>query len=210
MLRPKNLLRLLSPDSADDHQPFLVAYSLALALLFLIAQIAQTLSTPTEAKTPPVELPAAPTSLPEPTPSPTSSPSPEPTPEPSEVAKLIAERPAVERYIRTIFAKQGDVALAIARAESGRVDRETGQWYFLANAVRKTSYETSVGVFQINLKSEDTLVHYARIPGDDIEAKIEWLQDPFNNTLFAFWIYSHSMFWPWSTYSDGTYLKFMK
>jgi len=116
----------------------------------------------------------------------------------------------VEKYIKTIFPDDWKVAIAIASKESGTVDPATKQFYYDTNAENRSGVETSIGLFQINLKSADTLVHFHRIPGESLNEKITWLKNPYNNALYAFWIYTHSGWYPWSSYSSGDYLKFMK
>jgi hypothetical protein len=115
-----------------------------------------------------------------------------------------------EKYVKEIFGREAKTALAVARAESGRVDPKSGEFYYRTYAINKTEKELSVGVFQVNLRSELALIHFARIPGQNEQEKIEWLQDPFNNTLFAHWIYSHSQFNLWTTYRNGKYLAYLK
>jgi hypothetical protein len=205
------LLRYNPQTQADKHNPstFLSLYSLALAGMFLVAQLTKTISTPIQAQVlsnAVVEVTEAPTSLPSPTPTPSA----EPIPEGTDIASLIAQRPHIEKYIKTIFPDNWKTALAIARAESGRVDPKSGEFYYRTYAINKTAHEISVGVFQVNLRSEYAKVHYDRIPGNNEQEKVEWLQDPFNSVLYAHWVYTHSGFNPWTVYSSGKYLAFVK
>lgn len=105
----------------------------------------------------------------------------------------------IEKYIKTIFGKDGDIAYAIARAESG----------LRPSAKLITKHETSIGIFQINIQSEQAKVHYHRIPGNTLNDKIAWLEVPENNVLMAYWIYSHSGFSPWSVYKNNSYQNYL-
>jgi hypothetical protein len=106
--------------------------------------------------------------------------------------------PDVKEYIKVIFGNNWQTAYAIAQAESG----------LRSNAKHTSGFEYSIGIFQINLRSSYAKVHYDRVPGKTLEEKEEWLKDPYNNTLMAYWIQSKSGWNPWSTYSDKTYLKY--
>jgi hypothetical protein len=216
MYESKNVpLRYNAPTPAEKHNSstLLSLYWVALATLFLVAQLARTISAPTEAQVFPgtsVSPSVAPTASITTTPSPTPEPTETPLPEGTDVASLIAQRPAIEQYIKTIFTHNWKTAYAVAFAESGRVDIETGEPYFRTYAVRRSGVEVSVGLFQINLKNEKTFIHYDRIPGNTEEQKIEWLKSPYNNALYAYWVYSESDWFPWTTYSDGKYLAYMR
>lgn len=139
----------------------------------------------------------------------TPNPTVAPTPLPSPSSDPLAQKEAIRKYIYTIFGKHGPTAFAISLAEGKAKMLYKGQVVYDADAIRETNAELSVGIFQINLKSKETLVHYHRIPGETLDQKITWLQDPYNNTLYAYWVYSHSGFWPWSVYSDGSYTKYL-
>ncbi len=86
------------------------------------------------------------------------------------------------------------------------MDRATGQRYFATSAIHKSDFELSIGLFQVNLKSKDVKVHWDRVPGTSEQEKIAWLQNPYNNALFAYWVYTTSGWTPWSVYKDGAYL----
>jgi hypothetical protein len=129
-------------------------------------------------------------SEPEPTPTHTPKPTAIPTP------KISTD---IKQYIKTIFGKDARIACAIARAESG----------FKTDAQLKSSVENSNGIFQINLESDYAKVHYDRVPGNNLEEKIEWLSDPYNSTLMAYWIYTKSGFNPWSVFTSGKYKQFL-
>lgn len=109
------------------------------------------------------------------------------------------QKTEIEAYIKTIFGKDAPTAIAIAKAESG----------LRAKANNTSKIETSIGVMQINIKSKTTLVHWARIPGETLEEKIKWLEEPKQNILLSYWIYTKSGFNPWSTYTNGAYLKYL-
>lgn len=120
------------------------------------------------------------------------------TGESSEVITIMIT-PSTREYIKTIFGRDWRTAYAIARAESGLKNE--------ANLM--SDVENSVGVFQINIESATTKIHWSRIPGDTLEEKKIWLQDPFNNTLLAYWIYSTSGWNPWTAYTSGSYKTFL-
>lgn len=209
--RPQHLGEL-SPRSLT----FLLYHSIALSLFFLGSLTDRLILTPIQAQA----LNAVqPTVLPEQhsTPTPTVSPAamaitadPTVSPVPQTVSALIEQYEPIKQYINTIFGRNAATAYAVAFAESGKWDKDTGRPYFVSSAVNASGIETSVGVFQINLKSAVAKVHYDRIPGQSLADKIEWLQNPYHNVLFAYWIYSTSGFHPWSVYSSGKYLAFIK
>ena len=105
----------------------------------------------------------------------------------------------IKQYIKTIFGKDARVACAVARAESG----------FNNKGQLVSSVENSRGIFQINLQSEYAKVHYDRVPGNTLEEKITWLEDPYNSTLMAYWIFSKSGWSPWSVFTSGKYEQFL-
>jgi hypothetical protein len=210
-LRTWTLLSLLQPPKgASQSSTPSTLFSLAVCVLFLASQAVKTLSLPAHAQAPYNPLPT-PSSDPQstPLPSPTTTPEPTETPTGTDVASLIVRRPAIEQYIKTIFPDNWKTAIAVASVESGKVDPKTRQFYYAVNAVNKSEVELSIGLFQVNLRSQSTLVHYERIPGHTEKEKVEWLKNPYNNTLFAFWIYSTSGFHPWTAYSSGKYLAFI-
>ncbi len=205
-----------SGESSSRSLTFLLYHSIAISLFFLGSLTDRLIITPIQAQ---VLTPVPPTVLPEqysppaPTVSPTITPiTPTPTASPNArtVSALIEQYEPIKQYINTIFGRNAATAYAVAFAESGKWDKETGKPYFLTNAVHASSVEVSVGVFQINLKNIAAKVHYDRIPGQSLEEKIEWLQNPYQNVLFAYWVYTTSGFHPWSVYSSGKYLAFMR
>lgn len=225
LIKSLSFLQGYSQDDAD-YDPLIAKalsiYGIVISLLFLTTIANKILPIPTEAQTVKPSFPSlflSFTPLPTQLPSATPIPTPEPTTihdetfvevNPADIDGLIAQRERIKEYIYRIFGKNGSVAVAIATAESGKVDQITKKAYFATYAVNRSAVEVSVGLFQVNLKSKETLVHWARVPGSTEEEKIGWLQDPYNNTLFAFWVFSTSNFFPWSTFSDGTYLKYLK
>ncbi len=207
-----------SGESSPRSLTFLLYHSIAISLFFLGSLTDRLIITPIQAQVlstvPPTVLPEQ-QSPPAPAVSPTVTPLPPtlavvPTPSASpSVTTLIEQYQPIKSYITTIFGRNAATAYAVAFAESGKWDK-AGQPYFLTNAVHASSVEVSVGVFQINLKNIAAKVHYDRIPGQSLEEKIEWLQNPYQNVLFAYWVYTTSGFHPWSVYSSGKYLAFMR
>lgn len=136
---------------------------------------------------------------------PKTSPTPEPLvvdPTKEELYKEFAS------YVKTIFGKDAGVALAVSACECSKANKA---W---PGCVLSTKVEHSVSVFQINIAKEQgkgPWVHWAKIPGETLEEKQEWLGSPFNATLVAFKIYSDSgnKFTAWSGYNNGCYLTKM-
>jgi len=209
----KSNMRDNTQTHADTHKhrTLFLLYAFSLSGMFLTAQVLKTISSPIQAQVlsvyeeRPVEAPTA-----SPTVSPSPAPTEQPVPQGTDVASLIAQRPYIEKYIKTIFKGQAKTAIAIASAESGTRDPKTREFYYKTYAVNKSDVELSVGVFQINLRNAVERVHYDRIPGSSEEEKVEWLKNPYNNTLYAFWVYTYSDFHPWSVFSSGKYLAFLK
>lgn len=109
----------------------------------------------------------------------------------------------IESYIRTIFRSDARVAIAVSHNECNPLNKKYPKCQL------HTNDENSIGIFQINIESIRRKVHYARIPGDTVEEKKEWLENPYNNTLMAYWIFQTSGWNPWSAYTSGRYLKDM-
>lgn len=104
-------------------------------------------------------------------------------------------REEIEAYVRKIFAKDNPrMALEISHRECNPKNPAYPKCH------NKSAIEHSVGLFQINLYNKNHWIHAERIPGVTMEEKIAWLEDPMNNTLYAFWIKSTSDWFPWSTY----------
>jgi len=137
--------------------------------------------------------------LPETTPTPTSTPTPTPIEQDTPMTKGGDE--AIEDYIRTIFGKDARTAIAITHNECSPQHPDYPECVYI------TKHEYSVGLWQINIQSRSAKVHFDRIPGDTLEQKIEWLKDPYNNTLMAYWIFSNSYWYPWRAYTSGNYLN---
>jgi hypothetical protein len=134
------------------------------------------------------------------------TPTPTATEDPDSCESRIKEQKNIKSYIYSIFGNEADNAYAISLAESGVGCG--GSVIYKTKALHHSQWEHSVGIFQINLMSAAAKVHYDRVPGDTLEQKEKWLDDPKNNTLFAYWIYSTSGWNPWSTFTNGAYLAF--
>lgn len=134
--------------------------------------------------------------------------SPTMTPEPT---RIVEETPKsskynqeeIENYIRTIFGSDAKVAIAVSHGECNPANRTYPKCQL------KSSVENSIGLFQINIQSATTKIHWSRIPGKTLEEKKTWLEDPYNNTLMAYWIFSKSGWFPWSAFTNGSYEKFL-
>lgn len=108
----------------------------------------------------------------------------------------------IESYIRTIFGREGNVAIAVSRNECSPSNAQ------YPTCVYHTEHEYSVGIWQINLHNSKHWIHAGKVPGDTMAEKIEALKDPYLNTLIAYKIYIDSGgFYPWSAYTNKSYLK---
>lgn len=105
----------------------------------------------------------------------------------------------IEDYIRVIFGKDARVAIAVSHKECNPKNPS------YPACVLHTEHEYSVGVLQINLYNTKHWIHAAKVPGDTMEQKIEWLKNPFNNVLIAHKIFADSGFQPWTAYTSGAY-----
>lgn len=106
------------------------------------------------------------------------------------------DNPDVIAYIKTIFGRDAKTATAVAKAEC------RGLYPYCRN---KSSGEWSVCHFQINIKA-----HYNKIPGKDLGEKELWLiKDHKNCTMMARLIQLESGFWPWTTFRNKSYLKYL-
>lgn len=114
-----------------------------------------------------------------------------------------AEQKRIEDYVKIIFGKDAKTAIAVSRNECGPTNRA------YPKCVYHTEHEYSVGIFQINLYNKSHLIHASKVPGETMEEKIEWLKEPQNNVLMAYWIFTKSGWYPWSAYTNGAYLKDM-
>lgn len=129
------------------------------------------------------------------------------TPTPTAIPAVNPEAPEhpskeeIESYIRTIFGKDARVAIAVSHNECNP------RHPHYPACVLHTDAEYSVGIFQINLYNKSHWIHAQKVPGKTMEEKIEWLKDPYHNTLIAFKIFKDSGFHPWTAYSSGNYLN---
>lgn len=129
------------------------------------------------------------------TPTPTVAPVVDPS------AKDHPSKQEIEDYVRTIFGKDARVAIAVSHNECNPKHPH------YPACVLHTDAEYSVGIFQINLYNKSHWIHAQKVPGKTMEEKIEWLKDPYHNTLIAFKIFKDSGFHPWTAYSSGNYLN---
>lgn len=107
----------------------------------------------------------------------------------------------IEAYIKTIFGPDAHIAIAVSHNECNPLNSK------YPACILHSEVEYSVGLFQINLYNSQQWIHAARIPGSTMEEKAEWLKDPYNNTLYAYWVFKKSGWHPWSAYTSGNYLK---
>ena len=100
----------------------------------------------------------------------------------------------LEDKIRVVFGEYADVAIAIARAESGlRADAiGDGHISYLQDGVE---YGMSYGIFQIR-----------HLPGRPTPAE---LLDPDFNIKYAHRLFLRSGFYPWSAYTSKSYLEYL-
>jgi hypothetical protein len=116
-----------------------------------------------------------------------------------------ASRPApasgIEKQILDKFQNEYEVALAIARAESGlRPDAQGFNCYYngVSQSCRKgdesRAWSTDCGLYQINVKGTTCPAH---------------LFDPSQNIQIAFEKYQKRNWQPWSAWKSGKYLAFM-
>lgn len=127
-----------------------------------------------------------------------------PTPAPTSVPEVVentGEQDKVEAYVKTIFGKDARVAIAVSHNECNPANAKYPQ------CVLHSGVEYSVGLFQINLYNKTQWIHAGRVPGGTMEEKIEWLKNPYNNALYAYWVFKTSGWTPWTAYTSGNYLK---
>lgn len=113
-------------------------------------------------------------------------------------------REEIEKYIKLIFGSEARTAIAVSHFECGYTNKNYPKCHL------KTQAEHSVGIFQINLYNSKQWIHAGRIPGNTMEEKVLWLENPFNNTLYAYWVFKTSSWNPWSAYTSGRYLQDFK
>ena len=117
------------------------------------------------------------------------------------------EDKTIEEKILNKFGDDGELALAIAKAESGLNPKAM-------NTNTRTG-DYSIGLFQINLigKLFDGRLKRARHLGYTGEAKrealTEWLQDEDNNIEYAYSMSRTNGWNAWSTYKRGDFNKFL-
>lgn len=100
----------------------------------------------------------------------------------------------IEELIKSYFGSEADVAIAVARAESGLRPDAVGDGA-IAYWQDGVEYGKSYGVFQIR--------HLPGRPDPQI------LLDPVENVRYAYSLYKRSGFSPWSAYTNGSYYKFL-
>lgn len=143
-----------------------------------------------------------------------ATPLPEPTPEELDAKQIyldnkVLERDQIKQYIYEIFQNEGaEVAYSISLAESAYYEPAVeGYLYYDYPIINHSNAEYSVGIFQINLYNKFQKIHADRIPGDTMDAKEKWLSNPYNNTLYTYWVYRESGWYPWSTFNAKDYLS---
>jgi hypothetical protein len=100
----------------------------------------------------------------------------------------------VEQYIRKVFGKDGNVAVAVAKGECRGLSPKCR---FV------TKQEHSVCQFQINITA------HPEIPGKDLDEKEAWLMNSQNCTLMAYHIFQTSGWYPWTSYTSGNYEQYL-
>lgn len=118
-----------------------------------------------------------------------------------EVTSTTPSQEEIENYIRTIFGKDSRVGIAVSHNECNPANKQ------YPYCILHTDAEYSVGIWQINLFNAKHWIHAKKVPGTTMEEKIEWLKDPYNNTLIAYKIFSDQGFGPWSAYTSGNYKR---
>src|SRR5436853_4523898 len=104
---------------------------------------------------------------------------------------------AVTHYLFSTFGNQGQVAYAVAQAESSLDE----------HAVSPTG---DYGLMQINLSA-----HWDKIPGRSADERIQWLFNAYNNINYAKYLYDDSLsrtgcgFCPWNAYTNGSYWRYL-
>jgi hypothetical protein len=138
------------------------------------------------------------------------------SPAPSEVS-TVETREEIESYILKVFGDDGRLAIAVGMSESHLVPSKTLIARSGKHSWSTATYkgECSIGLFMINLASDSCngkLVHYSRIPGNNLDEKIAWLKVPKNNIDFAKKLYDErgGNFTAWSGYTGGGYKKHIK
>lgn len=146
---------------------------------------------------------------PEPTPVVTPAPTPKPTPTPTTDSQVSLSQ--VEKIVRETFPEEPTVAVAVAKAESGLNPNRENR----GKANGKYKGECSIGLFQINLRSDGCTgkkVHWDKVPGETLEEKVEWLKVPENNAKIARDIYDGrgGNWYAWGAYTNGSYKQHLR
>ena len=114
------------------------------------------------------------------------------------------------RIIAEAFPNDPVLAIAVSMSEgfSDPKAENRGRARVLPNG-KLYSGECSIGIFQINLKSDGCFgkkVHWDKVPGETLEEKITWLHDVKNNTSIAKIIAKDGTNWgAWSGFSTNRY-----
>jgi hypothetical protein len=117
-------------------------------------------------------------------------------------------REKIKQYIYSIFSSNARLAYSISLAESG--EGCGGEVVYKIKALHHSGDEHSVGIFQVNLYNKNVWVHAGQVPGDTLEQKQAWLEDPYNNAVFSAYLSNKGDdFGAWSTYTSGAYQGFM-
>jgi len=98
-------------------------------------------------------------------------------------------------YIRKVFGKHSKVAIAVSNGEGLNYPCD----YVQAHLNKDKSTDT--GVFQINSIHLETL--------QSMGMTLEDMKDCKKNIDFAYWLFSHQGFNPWTAFKNGSYLQFM-
>lgn len=109
-----------------------------------------------------------------------------------------------KEYVRQIFGKEANIALAVSQCECSTNRKE---WPYCVNSWGSNGRgEHSVGAFQINLAKEagkGAWVHASKIPGDTIGKKEIWLLDYRQNVMMAKIIRENSGWEAWTGYTSS-------
>lgn len=111
--------------------------------------------------------------------------------------------PAIEAYMQKIFGPDFRTARAVSHNECNPLNAK------YPACILHSDVEYSVGLFQINLYNATQWIHAGRIPGKTMDEKVAWLKDPYNNILYAYWVFKTSGWHPWTAYTSGNYLRDM-
>ncbi len=128
-----------------------------------------------------------------------------PTPEPG-------TKEEIRQMIKEAFPEDPKVAVAVGTSESVGLNPNAEN---RGKANGKYKGECSIGLFQINLRSDGCMgkpVHWDKVPGETLEAKVAWLKVPKNNIKIARDIYViRGKNWlAWGAYTNGSYKKHLK